>query len=255
MTRDELNKILDLHFKWLSGEKGGKRADLRGANLRGANLRGANLTGANLTGADLRGANLTDADLTGAYLTGADLRGANLTGANLTGANLTGAYLTDADLTDAYLTGADLRGANLTGADLTGAYLTGADLRGANLRGANLTGAKIFIPMACPDTGAFIGWKKCRDNSIVKLLILEDALRTSSTGRKCRCNKAKVLEIQNLDGSEKLDDYAISGYDESFFYQVGEIVSVDNFNDDIRCECAAGIHFFITRQEAVNYIY
>ena len=73
MTKQEIKTVLNKHGMWQRGEKGGERANLRGANLRGANLRGANLTGANLTDADLRGAYLR-----GAYLTDADLTGANL---------------------------------------------------------------------------------------------------------------------------------------------------------------------------------
>lgn len=38
MTRTELSEILERHRKWLAGEAGGQRADLRGADLRGADL-------------------------------------------------------------------------------------------------------------------------------------------------------------------------------------------------------------------------
>ena len=80
--------------------------------------------------------------------------------------------------------------------------LYGGDLRSADLRGADLYGARNFkLPIACPDTGSFIGWKKA-SGYIVKLLIPEDAKRLSATGRKRRCNKAKVLEIQVLDGRQ-----------------------------------------------------
>ena len=165
----------------------------------------------------------------------ADLRGANLYGANLYGA--------------------DLRGANLYGANLRGANLRGADLRGANLRGADLRGAeKIpFIPYACPDFGMFIGFKKARNNLIVVLEIPEDAKRLSATGRKCRCDKARVLEIQNLDGTKSDKIEAVSQHDEDFIYRVGEIVSVPDFCKDRWNECSEGIHFFINRQEAVDY--
>ena len=37
MTIEELEKVLDLHKKWLN-EQGGERANLRGADLRGADL-------------------------------------------------------------------------------------------------------------------------------------------------------------------------------------------------------------------------
>ena len=48
-------------------------------------------------------------------------------------------------------------------------------------------------------------------------------------------------------------DVVYSNYDSSFAYRVGEIVSVDNFDTNRWNECAPGIHFFITRQEAVDY--
>ena len=49
MTQNELNKVLDLHKKWLNDEEGGIKADLSGANLNDANLSGANLKNTNLT--------------------------------------------------------------------------------------------------------------------------------------------------------------------------------------------------------------
>lgn len=110
------------------------------------------------------------------------------------------------------------------------------------------------LPMTCPDNGAFIGWKKCRDNVIVKLLISENAKRSSSTGRKCRCDKAVVLELQDLSGRKLSDDVvAYSKYNSDFEYRVGAMVSVDDFCEDRWEECAPGIHFFINRQEAVDY--
>ena len=138
-------------------------------------------------------------------------------------------------------------------ANLDGANLDGANLDGANLDDANLCDAMNFkLPIACPDTGEFIGWKKA-NGYIVKLLIPEDAKRLSATGRKCRCNKAKVLEIQVLDGSQADISEVRSGYDHDFVYTAGETVRVDNFDDDRWNECSTGIHFFITREEAVNY--
>lgn len=170
----------------------------------------------------------------------ANLRGADLRGANLRGANLIGA---------------DLRGANLFKADLRGADLSGADLSGANLRGADLSGAKNipYIPMACPDSGSFIGYKKA-NGYIIQLEILSDARRSSATGRKCRCDKAKVLEIQNLDGTPSGIDSVVSVYDSNFIYTVGSIVEEPKFCEDRWNECAPGIHFFINRREAVEYV-
>ena len=171
-------------------------------------------------------------------------------------ADLSKANLKGADLRGADRTGADLTGANLMWADLTGANLTGADLTGANLYGANLKGAEnLNFPIACPEEGSFVGFKKCRGDLIVELEIPEDALRSSATTRKCRCSKAKVLSITNLDGSKSKCTEATSKRDSSFVYKVGETVEVPNFDTNRFNECSTGIHFFITREEAEKYWY
>ena len=164
-------------------------------------------------------------------------------------ANLRGACLRGADLCAADLYAADLCGACLRDADLRGADLCAADLRGANLRGAkNLP----FIPYICPDTGSFIGYKKA-SNMIIKLEITEDAKRVSATSRKCRCNKAKVLGIYDYECNLLEDKEVASDRDKDFIYRVGEIVEVENFDEDRWNECSTGIHFFINFQEAVKY--
>ena len=213
---------------------------------RGANLRDANLRDADLRDANLRDANLCDPDLCGANLCGANLYGANLCDANLRDANLRGANLRDANLRDANLCDADLCGANLYGANLRGANLYGADLRGANLRDAK------GCCLSCPTEGSFIGWKKASGH-IVKLRIPEDARRSSATGHKCRCDKAYVMEIQNMDGTKATEDTVRSDHDKNFVYTVGATVEVPDFDDNMWSECAPGIHFFIDRRAAVEY--
>ena len=238
---------------------------------RGANLSDADLSDADLRCADLRCANLSDANLSDADLRGADLRCANLSGANLSCANLSDAdlrcaNLSDADLSDANLrcanlSGADLRGADLRCANLCGANLSGADLRGADLRGANLSCANLSDAdlcdakgcyLSCPTEGSFIGWKKASGH-IVKLRIPEDARRSSATGHKCRCDKAYVMEIQNMDGTRATEDTVRSDHDQNFVYTVGATVEVPDFDDNRWSECAPGIHFFIDRRAAVEY--
>ena len=255
MNREMLKKMLEDHTKWLCGI-GDNRINLTYADLTYADLRDVDLKGANLTGADLTYANLRDANLTYANLTGTDLTYANLTHADLTYANLTYANLKDADLKDADLTyanlkDADLRDANLRGANLTYANLTGTDLTGADLTYANLKDCIISYPLNCPEVGSFVGWKKAK-GLIVKLEICEDALRSSSTTRKCRCSKAKVLAIETPDGESGPNKVA-SSRDDNFIYCVGEIVEVKDFDTNRWEECSTGIHFFITRDEAVRY--
>ena len=191
---------------------------------------------ANLSGADLRGANLRDADLCSADLSYADLRDADLRGANLRGANLRDADLRDADLRDADLSGSNLSYANLSYADLSYADL--CDAKGCYL--------------SCPTEGSFIGWKKASGH-IVKLRIPEDARRSSATGHKCRCDKAYVMEIQNMDGTRATVDAVRSDRDQNFVYTVGATVEVPDFDDNRWSECAQGIHFFIDRRAAVEY--
>ena len=221
MDKKELETTLEQHALWLEDTSQGARADLRDADLR-------------------------DADLSCAYLSDADLRFADLRGASLRGA-----YLSDASLSCANLSGANLDGANLRCADLSGANLRNANLRGTNLSGTDLDGVlysvnTCFFALQCPEEGAFIGWKKCRNRVIVKLLIPEDAKRSSATTRKCRASKVQVLEV--IGG-----DFGESGYDGSVVYRKGDTIVVNDFDDDRWRECSAGIHFFLTRGEAESY--
>lgn len=174
-------------------------------------------------------------------------------------ANLSYVDLSKLDLSDTNLRCADLHYANLYQADLRGANLRGADLHYVNLCNADLYFADLnnaknipFIPIACPDIGSFIGYKKA-GKFIVKLKILSDARRCSATGRKCRCDKAKVLDIQYFDKDIPCDYKEVaSNYDKNFIYRIGEIVEEPNFDENRWNECTRGIHFFINRQEAVG---
>ena len=156
-----------------------------------------------------------------------------------------GADLRGADLRSADLRGANLRGANLRGADLRGADLDGADLRGANLGGAKNADLAIAQTRILPE-GAIIGWKKCRNDIIVKLRIPEEARRSHAFGRKCRAEYVDVLEVLGAE-------VGISSHDGATEYRVGQRVTPDSFSDDWTTECANGIHFFITRAEAEAY--
>ena len=171
-----------------------------------------------------------------------------------------------ADLRGVDLRGVDLRGANLYGADLRGANLYGANLREANLYKTNLYGADLcgakhipqyICPLVCPSEGSFIGFKKANIyplnmEVIVKLRITETAKRSSATTRKCRCSEAEVISIEGVSGKGTFQ-CARSKYNYNFIYKVGEVVKVEDFDEDRWNECSAGIHFFITREEAVNY--
>ncbi len=217
----DIPAILTLHAKWLRGEPGGKRANLYGANLRSADLSSANLYGASLRSADLYGA---------------DLYGANLRSADLSNANLRSADLSSADLRSADLSSADLRSANLSS----------ADLRSANLSSAKMEPADAAALSILPDEGDVIGWKKCRYNVIVKLLILNATPRSNATGRKCRAREVRVLEVFGAE-------FGLSARDSNTKYIKDRVVKCDTWCEDRWQECAGGIHFFITRAEAEAY--
>lgn len=221
MSKKELSQKLNEHQHWLNADCDGWE-DMK-----------ANLSCADLSGANLRGVNLSYADLSGADLSGADLRNADLKGADLKNANL--------------------REANLRNADLRNADLRDADLRDANLKCANLKCTKNipFVPYACPEIGSFIGYKKAGEY-IVELEILADAKRSSATSRKCRCNKAKVLRILDMDRTEANILQVSSDRENNFIYTVGEIAMVDDFDENRWNECSTGIHFFVNFQEAVR---
>ena len=222
ITEEELKTILEQHELWLnSNGKEGKRADL---------------TDADLTDANLADANLTCADLTWAYLSGAKLTGANLTGAILSGANLTRA---------------DLSVADLRGADLTGADLTGADLINSDLEYSNLTDAIIDEKEQCRKgivlTESMTGYKKSKEGKIITLEIPVGAKVFSINNDKRRTNKCKVIDMQGIAELSSM-------HDADFKYHVGDEIEIKDFDENYNVECEAGIHFFLTREEAENYL-
>ena len=149
--------------------------------------------------------------------------------------------------------------ADLSDADLRGADLSRADLRSADLRGANLRDAKEipYFPLACPSDGAFVAWKKVESHGVpflVKLQVPEDARRSSATTNKCRCDKALVLDIYEIwNEDHHLDEILNTSQDAELLYKVGEMVYPDSFNENRWEECSHGIHFFINKQDAINY--
>ena len=125
-------------------------------------------------------------------------------------------------------------------------------MSGACLDNVKCNEATAFYHLQCPEKGSYVGYKKCRGNRIVELLITEDAKRSSATSRKCRASKAKVLSITNIQATKNYE-VAVSHFDLGFIYRVGDIVEVDDFDNDRWDTCSTGIHHFLTREEAVNY--
>lgn len=276
-----LEQLLDEHAEWLYDMDPRRpiwgdliNADLSYADLEHVNLSRASLHGVNLKNANLTYANLDNVDLSCANLENSDLNDANLYNANLTKANLNWASLCGADLQFANLIfsslkNADLRFANLKGADLKNSYLKGAYLGDANLKGAEFNYSNLAntsLEWAKGDlieyrkgkilTEDIIGYKVCcRDfynieqpakRVIVTLKIPRGSIVFSINGRKCRTNRAKVIAIEGADRAYSTYKY--------MSYYVGDEFNIYNFNCEYNTECAEGIHFFMTREEAFNYM-
>ena len=118
------------------------------------------------------------------------------------------------------------------------------NLADANLARANLADAKDIKPppFQIPQEGELIVWKKLSGGNLCKLRIPPEARRTASVvGRECRAEFAEVLEGSGMSWC---------AHDHTITYAPGETVRPDGYDDNPLVECAQGIHFFLTREEA-----
>lgn len=265
---ETLEEILENHLHWLKRDVDGWKkmranlddADISNTDLRFVNLKYASLNDVNFYKSDLREADLCRASLQHTNLSYADFREATLNDAYIANSNLTYADFGDANFVGAYLshsnlTKADFQMVNFAWANFRSCVFYDTDLRDCNFMYANLRGSEYvsYIPFQCPSDGAFIGWKKV-NNVLIKLEIPADAKRSSATTNKCRCDKAKVLGFYDSLGVNELDmTELVNDKYEKCRYVKGEMVYPDYFDEDRWNECSHGIHFFINKQDAINY--
>lgn len=201
---------------------------------------------------DLSGLRLRDIDFEWS-----DFRDVNFNGADLSGCSFRNVYFTHTTMENTVLKRVDFSGANMRRINLRNAYIGGANLFCAVLEGAVLEGVlddetTKYFRMHCPESGPILGYKKCFNYRIVQLLIPADAKRASATNNACRCSKAKVLTIKSFDLKDSFTE-ARSLVDENFVYRVGETNEVLDFDEDRWNESTTGIHFWLTREEALAY--
>ncbi len=204
----------------------------------------------------------TDMDLTGWNLSNMDFTLSEFRNVILNQADLQNSSIENTLLDGCVLRMVNFRNTNMKTASMRACDMTGCNIEGANLFGAVLEGAKLdriiydektqWFQMHCPETGPILGYKKCVNDRLVQLLIPADAKRTSATLPSCRCNKAKVLTIKSFDASEEYEE-AWSLVDENFVYRKGQWVEVKDFNEDRWMDSTTGIHFWMTREEAIRY--
>jgi uncharacterized protein YjbI with pentapeptide repeats len=157
----------------------------------------------------------------------------------------------------------DLRGSSFAGSNLRKCILYSCDARGVNFYTSLLEGTNLekiitdestqYFRLRCPESGYFKGYKKCFNQRMVTLLIPKDAGRSSATSDTCRCSKARVLEISNLDRSQFYTE-AYSYVDSNFVYRLGEMAVASNYNEDRWSDSTGGIHFYMTWDEAAGYM-
>lgn len=243
-------------------------ADLRGACFNGASFEGVNFSGADLSGAEagdwapgacFNRANFRAAKLKGACFYDCEFQGADFSYADLTGADLKYSDFKEALLRDTVLDEADVSGSNFEFARLNGCddddwgIFTHRIHRGLKGFESAENPVNFCIPMSCPSHGSFIGWygtvvtlgNKDRIFGILKLEIPEDAKRSSAEDEKCRCDRAKLLRIQDVFGHDLgVSEATISNGSEEYTFVLGEITEAKNFEEN-RFEDGAGIPFYI----------
>ena len=203
-------------------------------------------------------------NLAGESVKNVNLRRATFDNCNLNGTDFTGSMMDHVAFYDC-----DIRNMNTTDCKLRGASFRGNDMEGINLSGANIYAAvledavnqdKVIIDdntqwykMRCPEEGPFIAWKCCTELRVVQMLVPADAKRCMATMETGRVSKVKVLSIKSIDETQSYS-WAQSTVDQDFYYEVGKWLEPANgFQEDRWKDSSPGIHFFLERQQCVDY--
>lgn len=239
VTEEEFSAAYYYHQDWLAGSLEGKRMEFEYRDF--SNFK-------------FNGLNLSFAKLSNNYFQNADAQKTNFTGSELSNSHFIGVDLREADLSYSEFSNCELRGCLLNStilknADFSNTYVFDGVYKNCFIKNTNILRKTQSFPIACPEKGSFIGYKQA-NGKVVELLIDENAKRSSAFGRKCRCDKAKVIAIWALDGEPAGITKVASDYDSTFIYEIGQTVEVSDFDENRWNECSKGIHFYITFQEA-----
>ena len=232
-----------------------RNADFNDAHFNDANFSFIYFDNTNFSSTDFRNAYFNNADFNSAYFNNAHFNSADFSSTNFNHANFyhTSFYNTN-------FSGADFSNSDFIHTNFNSTIFSGTDFNNTaidwNCIFKNADECTAFLNLQCPEAGSFIAYKMAR-NCLIKLEIPADALRSSATTRKCRASKAKVLEITDENG--KKIKFTCSDRTSKFIYEVGKtIYSQDDdgniaFDENRWNECSTGIHFFMSKQEAINY--
>lgn len=205
-----------------------------------------------------------DLDLSGWDMSNMNLRRATFDNCNLNGTDFSESMMDhvafyDCDIKNMKLNKCMVRGASFRGNDMEGINLSGANIYAAVLEDATNQDKVIidddtrWYKMRCPEEGPFIAWKCCTELRVVQMLVPADAKRCMATMETGRVSKVKVLSIKSIDETKSWD-WAQSTVDPDFYYEVGKWLEPANgFQEDRWKDSSAGIHFFLERQQCVDY--
>jgi hypothetical protein len=215
------------------------RMDLSGTDFHGANLFSSNFREATANTCNFRETNLNNSNFDKGVACECDFYGSS--------ARMSSFFRTKLDKCVFAMT------------DLSNSDFLEASLRKSVFCGCPLSGVKnipVFIPTYLPE-GDFIGWVKVigeNENYIIKIKVLNDSKRTRGMGDICRCDKALVLSIQDLEGNE-LDVEEIEYHDRTgtMVFRKQEVVECEHWYPGRWDDCQSGITFFIDRQSAMLY--
>lgn len=239
-------------------------ADLRGACFNGTGFEGVNFSGANLSGAEAgdwhEGACFDRANFRAANLKGVCFCDCEFQNADFSYADFTGAALKNSDFKNAILIDTIFDETNISGSNFEYAMLCDGDrgifahriYRGLKGIGSAENSDNFCIPMSCPSHGSFIGWYGTfftfENNDcfgILKFEIPLDARRSSAEDEKCRCDKAKLLRIQDIFGHDMgVSEASISNGSEKYTFALGQITEAKDYEEN-RFKDGPGIPFYI----------
>lgn len=100
-----------------------------------------------------------------------------------------------------------------------------------------------------------IGYKSC-DEYIVTLAILGDTNERrpdviNKNHAKFRTSRCKVISIKHKQNGEMLSYIINTEYAETkLVYNVDEIISIKNYNNNITATCTTGVHYFLSYESA-----
>ena len=96
-------------------------------------------------------------------------------------------------------------------------------------------------------------WQYNYEECIVCLYVPRNAMKRGNFNYKIRVSEAKVLWIKSLITNKKIKK-AYSGYDHSFTYEMGKTVKPKKTFAKSNKSCASGVHLFLNKESAEQYI-